>query len=79
MHSSSDSGGDKVAALESERDDLNAQLVAAKQQHLELLTKFAKAQEGQPEAGEFEALKSAKQALEKKFVEVGRVFCFALE
>ena len=53
-----------------ERDQLTSQLVEAKQKQLELLDQVGGMRETRPEMEDYEALKTAKTALESKFVEV---------
>ena len=68
----------RISDLEEERDDLTSQLVSAKQKQLNLINEVGGIKEARPEAEDYQALKTAKDALEKKFVEVIKfiVSCF---
>ena len=63
----------KIAALENERDELTSLLVEAKQKQLKLMEKSDAAME-RPAQEDYSALKSAKEALETKFVDVCWIF-----
>ena len=60
----------RIRDLEQERDDLTSQLVSSKQKQLNLINEVGGIKEARPEAEDYQALKTAKDALEKKFVEV---------
>ena len=60
----------RIRDLEEERDDLTSQLVSSKQKQLNLINEVGGIKETRPEAEDYQALKTAKDALEKKFVEV---------
>ena len=59
----------QIEALEKERDELTSKLVEAKQKQLKLMEKTDAAME-RPAQEDYSALKSAKEALETKFVDV---------
>ena len=59
----------RIRDLEQERDDLTSQLVSSKQKQLNLINEVGGIKEARPEAEDYQALKTAKDALEKKFVE----------
>lgn len=60
----------RIRDLEEERDDLTSQLVSSKQKQLNLINEVGGIKEARPEAEDYHALKTAKDALEKKFVEI---------
>jgi len=60
----------RIRDLEEERDDLTSQLVSSKQKQLNLINEVGGIKEARPEAEDYQALKTAKDALEKKFVEI---------
>ena len=64
----------RIRDLEEERDDLTSQLVSSKQKQLNLINEVGGIKEARPEAEDYQALKTAKDALEKKFVEVSFLF-----
>ena len=64
----------RIRDLEEERDDLTSQLVSSKQKQLNLINEVGGIKEARPEAEDYQALKTAKDALEKKFVEVPILF-----
>ena len=62
----------RIEALEKEREELTSQLVEAKQKQLKLMEKTDAAME-RPAHEDYSALKSAKEALETKFVDVSSI------
>ena len=68
----------RIRDLEQERDDLTSQLVSSKQKQLNLINEVGGIKEARPEAEDYQALKTAKDALEKKFVEVRHHFYFSI-
>ena len=65
-----DIANNRIRDLEQERDDLTSQLVSSKQKQLNLINEVGGIKEARPEPEDYQALKTAKDALEKKFVEV---------
>ena len=63
----------KITALENELEELTSQLVEAKQKQLKLMEKTDAAME-RPAQEDYFALKTAKKALETKFVDVRLIF-----
>ncbi len=65
----------KITALEDDRNELTSQLVEAKQKQLKLMEKTDAAME-RPAQEDYSALKTAKEALETKFVDVSLFFSY---